>query len=99
MMWYKTAKQGSVWSRIAPDAEELFDKLLDESTVTKNDKKYDYKFKEQLTKHFNNVYQKLKEYYRIKDQKPLQNLSQVQHSNVQDSNELIDTKVIPDNKN
>lgn len=38
-MWYKIAKQGSIWSRIAPDAEEQFDKLLDEATVTIRNKK------------------------------------------------------------
>lgn len=38
-MWYKIAKQGSVWSRIAPDAEEQFDKLLDEATVIIRDRK------------------------------------------------------------
>lgn len=31
-MWYKFAKQGSVWSRIAPDAEAQFDQLLDQAT-------------------------------------------------------------------
>ncbi len=32
-MWYKFAKQGSVWSRIGPDAEAQFDTLLDQATV------------------------------------------------------------------
>lgn len=31
-MWYKTAKQGSVWSRIGPDAEAQFDELLKQAT-------------------------------------------------------------------
>ncbi len=31
-MWYKIAKQGSVWSRISPDAEAQFDALLDDAT-------------------------------------------------------------------
>lgn len=31
-MWYKTAKQGSVWSRIGPDAEAQFDELIKQST-------------------------------------------------------------------
>jgi len=39
-MWYKTAKQGSVWSRISPDAENIFDALLDNATKINKDKKY-----------------------------------------------------------
>lgn len=39
-MWYKTAKQGSVWSRISPDAENIFDALLDNATKINNYKKY-----------------------------------------------------------
>jgi hypothetical protein len=39
-MWYKTAKQGSVWSRISPDAENIFDALLDNATKINNEKKY-----------------------------------------------------------
>lgn len=39
-MWYKTAKQGSVWSRISPDAENIFDALLDNATKINNNKKY-----------------------------------------------------------
>ena len=39
-MWYKTAKQGSVWSRISPDAENIFDALLDNATKINNGKKY-----------------------------------------------------------
>ena len=31
-MWYKTAKQGSVWSRIGPDAEAQFDELIKQAT-------------------------------------------------------------------
>lgn len=31
-MWYKFAKQGSVWSRIGPDAEAQFDELLKQAT-------------------------------------------------------------------
>ncbi len=30
--WYKFAKQGSVWSRIGPDAEAQFDELLKQAT-------------------------------------------------------------------
>ncbi len=33
-MWYKFAKQGSVWSRIGSDAEAQFDALLDAATKT-----------------------------------------------------------------
>jgi hypothetical protein len=31
-MWYKTAKQGSVWSRLGPDAEAQFDELIKQAT-------------------------------------------------------------------
>jgi hypothetical protein len=41
-MWYKTAKQGSVWSRLGPDAEAQFDELLRQATKTKGDKKRRY---------------------------------------------------------
>jgi hypothetical protein len=39
-MWYKTAKQGSVWSRISPEAENIFDALLDNATKKNKDKKF-----------------------------------------------------------
>lgn len=53
-MWYKIAKQGSLWSRIAPDAEEQFDKLLDEATIIENnDKKIDVKKLNQLFRQSN----------------------------------------------
>ena len=32
-MWYKTAKQGSVWSRLGPDAETQFDELLKQTML------------------------------------------------------------------
>lgn len=31
-MWYREAKQGSVWSRIGPDAEAQFDELIKQAT-------------------------------------------------------------------
>jgi hypothetical protein len=39
-MWYKFAKQGSVWSRIAPDAEAQFDTLLDQATYVSYGTRY-----------------------------------------------------------
>lgn len=38
-MWYKTAKQGSVWSRIGPDAEAQFDELIKQATKRSGNKK------------------------------------------------------------
>ena len=38
-MWYKTAKQGSVWSRLGPDAEAQFDELIKQATKRHGDKK------------------------------------------------------------
>ena len=51
-MWYRLAKQGSVWSRIAPDAEAQFDELLDQATVIRDGRKLiDIKL-------FNEIFQK-----------------------------------------
>jgi hypothetical protein len=41
-MWYKTAKQGSVWSRIGPDAETQFDALLKQATKSLGSDKTKY---------------------------------------------------------
>ena len=40
-MWYRIAKQGSVWSRISPEIESKFDELLDQSTVTNDEIDFD----------------------------------------------------------
>lgn len=41
-MWYKTAKQGSVWSRLGPDAETQFDALLKQATKSLGSDKTKY---------------------------------------------------------
>ena len=37
-MWYKLAKQGSIWERIHPDAEKIFDDIFDKSIVNETKK-------------------------------------------------------------
>jgi hypothetical protein len=40
-MWYRIAKQGSVWSRISPEIESKFDELLDQSTIINDEIDFD----------------------------------------------------------
>lgn len=35
-MWYKTAKQGSLWTRVNPDFKQQFDDILKQSIVNRN---------------------------------------------------------------